>query len=70
MKALTVARNAGHPVTDITTVNCDFLQHYRPTQNVVLRPVAGGAGKGYALTGHHEILLPLLCAALVEGWEG
>jgi len=70
VKALTVARNAGHPVTDITTVNCDFLQHYRPIQNVVRRPVAGGAGKGYALTGHHEILLPLLCAALVEGWEG
>ena len=70
VKALTVARNAGHPVTDFTTVNCDFLQHYRPTQNVVRRPVAGGAGKGYALTGHHELLLPLLCAALVEGWEG
>jgi hypothetical protein len=70
VKAVTVARNAGHPVTDFTTVNCDFLQHYRPTQNVVRRPVAGGAGKGYALTGHHELLLPLLCAALVEGWEG
>ena len=70
VKALTVARNAGHPVTEFTTVNCDFLQHYRPTQNVVRRPVAGGAGKGYALTGHHELLLPLLCAALVEGWEG
>ncbi len=70
VKALTVARNAGHAVTDITTVNCDFLQHYRPTQNVVRRPVSGGAGKGYALTGHHELLLPLLCAALVEGWQG
>lgn len=70
VKALTVARNAGHPVTDFTTVNCDFLQHYRPTQNVIRRPVAGGAGKGYALTGHHELLLPLLCAALVEGWKG
>lgn len=70
VKAVTVARNAGHRVTDFTTVNCDFLQHYRPTQNVVRRPVAGGAGKGYALTGHHELLLPLLCAALVEGWEG
>jgi len=70
LKAITIARNAGHPVTDITTVNCDFLQHYRPTRNVVRRPVAGGAGRGYALTGHHELLLPLLCAALVEGWEG
>ncbi len=70
VKAVAVARNAGHPVTDFTTVNCDFLQHYRPTQNVVRRPVAGGAGKGYALTGHHELLLPLLCAALVEGWQG
>lgn len=65
LKAVAVARNLGHPVADFTTVNMDFLQHYRPTQNVVRRPVAEG-GAGYALTGHHEILLPLLCAAVIE----
>ncbi len=68
MKAVAVARNLGHAVTDFTTVNMDFLQHYRPTQNVVHRPVAG-AGQGYALTGHHEILFPLLAAAVIEDWE-
>lgn len=68
MKAVAVARNLGHAVTDFTTVNLDFLQHYRPTQNVVRRPVAGG-GHGYALTGHHEILFPLLAAAVIEQWE-
>ena len=68
MKAVAVARNLGHAVTDFTTVNMDFLQHYRPTQNVVHRPVARG-GQGYALTGHHEILVPLLAAALIEQWD-
>ncbi len=68
MKAVAVARNLGHAVKDFTTVNMDFLQHYRPMQNVVLRPVAGG-GQGYALTGHHEILFPLLAAAVIEQWE-
>ena len=68
MKAIAVARNVGHAVTDFTTVNMDFLQHYRPTQNVVRRPVAGG-GQGYALIGHHEILFPLLAAAVIEQWE-
>ncbi|MFA5027744.1 MAG: hypothetical protein WC713_07680 [Candidatus Methylomirabilota bacterium] len=66
LKALTLARNLRPRVQDFVTVNLDFIQHYRPTQNVVRRPVARG-GKGYALTGHHEILLPLLAAALVEG---
>jgi hypothetical protein len=66
LKALTLARNLGHRVRDFVTVNLDFLQHYRPTQNVVRRPVAQG-GKGYALTGHHELLVPLLAAALIEG---
>jgi hypothetical protein len=66
LKALTLARNLGHRVRDFVTVNMDFIQHYRPTQNVVRRPVAQG-GKGYALTGHHELLLPLLAAALIEG---
>jgi hypothetical protein len=69
LKALSLARNLGHRVQDFVTVNLDFIQHYRPTQNVVRRPVAGG-GRGYALTGHHELLIPLLAAALVEGAEG
>ncbi len=68
LKALTLARNLGHRVQEIVTVNLDFIQHYRPTQNVVRRPVAQG-GKGYALTGHHELLVPLLAAALIEGME-
>jgi hypothetical protein len=68
LKALTLARNLGHRVRDFVTVNLDFIQHYRPTQNVVRRPVAQG-GKGYALTGHHELLVPLLAAALIEGLE-
>lgn len=65
LKALTLARNLGHRVQDFVTVNLDFIQHYRPTQNVVRRPVARG-GRGYALTGHHELLVPLLAAALIE----
>lgn len=68
LKALTLARNLGHRVREFVTVNLDFIQHYRPTQNVVRRPVAQG-GKGYALTGHHELLIPLLAAALIEGLE-
>lgn len=68
LKALTLSRNLGHRVQDFVTANLDFIQHYRPTQNVVRRPVAQG-GRGYALTGHHEILVPLLAAMLVEGAE-
>lgn len=68
LKAVAVARNLGHGVKDFTSVNMDFQQHYRPMQNVVIRPVAGG-GQGYALTGHHEILFPLLAAAVIEEWE-
>jgi hypothetical protein len=69
LKAVTLARNLGHPLADFATANLDFLQSYRPGVNVVERPVAG-AGRGYRLTGHHEILLPLLAAALVEGDAG
>ena len=65
LKALTLARNLGHRVQDFVTVNLDFIQHYRPTQNVIRRPVNRG-GRGYALTGHHELLVPLLAAALIE----
>jgi len=65
LKAVTLARNLGHPVADFAAANLDFLQSYRPGVNVVERPVAG-VGRGYRLTGHHEILVPLLAAALVE----
>ena len=68
LKALTLARNLGHAVESLTTVNLDFVQHYRPLTNVVRRPTAG-AGQGYALTGHHEILVPLLAALVVETVE-
>jgi len=66
LKALSAARNLGHTVADFTTVNFDFLQHYRPRVNVLERPHAGSSGKGYAITGHHEIMIPLLAAALIE----
>lgn len=62
LKAVTTVRNLGHTLRDFTTVNFDFIQHYRPQTNVVRRPVANGAGKGYSITGHHEILIPLLAA--------
>lgn len=67
LKALSAVRNLGHPVREFTTLNFDFLQHYRPRVNVVERPHAGGAGgRGYAITGHHELMLPLVAAALIE----
>lgn len=66
LKAVSAVRNLGHPLANFTTVNLDFLQHYRPRVNVVERPHAQSGGRGYALTGHHEIMLPLLAAALVE----
>ena len=66
LKAVTLARNLGHDLRDFTTANLDFIQSYRPTANVVLRPTRG-VGRGYSLTGHHEILVPLLAAALIEG---
>jgi hypothetical protein len=66
LKALSCVRNLGHPLRAFTTVNLDFLQHYRPRVNVVERPHAQSGGHGYALTGHHEIMIPLLAAALIE----
>ena len=66
LKAVTAARNLGHDLTDFATANLDFIQSYRPSTNVVQRPTQG-VGRGYSLTGHHEILVPLLAAALVEG---
>ncbi|MDA8086778.1 MAG: hypothetical protein M0Z75_08780 [Nitrospiraceae bacterium] len=65
LKALTVARNLGHMTRDITTVNMDFIQHYRPRENVLMRPTLRG-GASYALTGHHEIMFPLLAAGIIE----
>ncbi len=65
LKALSLARNLGHPVRNLTTVNLDFLAHYRPLTNVVHRPTLG-SGKGYHLTGHLEIMVPLLFAAVLE----
>ena len=68
LKAISLARNLGHAVDPITTVNMDFIQHYRPLTNVVRRPTQG-TGQGFALTGHHEILFPLLAAMVIEEWE-
>src|SRR5713226_31113 len=74
LKAVSVVRNLGIPLRPITTANFDFIQHYRPLQNVVRRPTAsahrrkGEESRGYAITGHHELLLPLVAAALVSGW--
>ena len=72
LKAVSVVRNLGVPLRPITTANFDFIQHYRPLRNVVKRPTApwrgGSESKGYAITGHHELLLPLVAAALASGW--
>jgi len=65
LKAVAIARNDGRSLDGLTTVNLDFLRHYRPLTNVVNRPTAG-TGRGYSLTGHHELLIPLLAAALIE----
>ena len=67
LKAVSVVRNLGHPLAEFTTVNFDFLQHYRPKLNVVERPHARSGGRGFAITGHHELMIPLLAACLVEG---
>jgi deoxyhypusine synthase len=65
VKALNLARNVGHPVRDLTTIDMDFNRHYRPAVNVVARPTAAG-GRGIQLTGHHEIMFPLLWAAVED----
>ena len=67
LKAVSVVRNLGYPLANFTTANFDFLQHYRPKLNVVERPHAKSGGYGFALTGHHELMIPLLAAALIEG---
>jgi hypothetical protein len=65
LKAVALARNTGVALAGLTTVNLDFVRGYRPQTNVVARPTAGG-GRGYSLVGHHEIMIPLLAAALVQ----
>ncbi len=65
LKCVTLVRNLGHKLNDITTANFDFIQSYRPLTNVVRRPTADGAGRGYAITGHHELTIPLLAAELI-----
>jgi hypothetical protein len=68
LKALTLARNLGHRARDFTTANLDFRAHYRPLTNVVRRPTLQG-GRGFNLIGHHEIMFPLLVAALKEALQ-
>jgi hypothetical protein len=65
LKAVALARNRGSALAGLTTVNLDFIRSYRPQTNVVARPTAG-TGRGYSLVGHHELMIPLLAAALVE----
>jgi hypothetical protein len=69
LKCVTLVRNLGHDLSDITTANFDFIQSYRPLTNVVRRPTADGAGRGFAITGHHELTIPLLAAELICGAE-
>jgi hypothetical protein len=65
LKAVALARNRGIALAELTTVNLDFVQLYRPQTNVVRRPTAGTSGRGYSLVGHHEIMIPLLAAAVI-----
>jgi hypothetical protein len=65
LKALTVARNLGADLADLTTVNFDQIQHYRPRVNVVERPTRAPGARGISLTGHHEILVPLFAGAVL-----
>jgi hypothetical protein len=67
LKAFALARNLGYSLNGLTTVNMDFIRHYRPMLNVVKRPTSSSqGGKGYTLIGHHEIMFPLLAAAVLE----
>jgi len=68
LKATTLVRNLGYALDEFTTVNLDFIKHYRPLTNVIARPTAKG-GKGISIVGHHEILLPLIAAGVIEELE-
>jgi hypothetical protein len=70
LKAVALARNRGIALEGLTAVNIDFQRLYRPTTNVVTRPVAGTSGTGISLVGHHEILIPLVAAAVLEREAG
>jgi len=65
LKALTIARNLGNKVEAFTTATLDMIRHYRPTENVVRRPTHKG-GHGYYIVGHHELMVPLWAAAVIE----
>lgn len=69
LKAVTAARNRGRPLKRITAIDMDFIRQYRPQTNVVRRPTAPG-GRGISLVGHHEIMAPLLFAAVIEELSG
>jgi hypothetical protein len=64
LKCVSLVRNLGHQLADITTANFDFIQSYRPQTNVIRRPTDHGAGQGFSITGHHELMIPLLAAML------
>jgi hypothetical protein len=64
LKCVTLVRNLGHSWSEITTANFDFIQSYRPLTNVVRRPTENNAGRGYSITGHHELTIPLLAALI------
>jgi len=70
LKAVAIARNQGRGLAELTTVNMDFIRGYRPQTNVVTRPTAGTEGRGYSLVGHHEIMIPLLAAAILDASRG
>ena len=70
IKAYSIAKNLGRDLSGLTTANLDFIQHYRPTVNVLRRAVPSD-GESFALTGHHEIMIPLLaCAIKLETQRG
>lgn len=66
LKAVALVRNRGIALDHLTTVNIDFARQYRPQTNVVARPVAGTHGVGLSLIGHHEVLIPLIAAAVLD----
>jgi hypothetical protein len=65
LKAVSVSRNLGYKVKDFTAFDFDMVRHYRPTENVLKRPTMMG-GQAISITGHHEILVPLLAQAIIE----
>jgi deoxyhypusine synthase len=68
LKALAIARNLGHAVSRVTTVNCDFIRQYRPERNIVERPTRL-SGRGLSLIGPHEVLIPLMAAGVIERYD-